>query len=181
MPALVTTVSPTKTAEPIEVPSDVSTRVGPRNHVSDGDPDPRAILGSVSWPTVKYGKYLGCSRYHQPRSVGGSSDAVFRCQQCSIIPILDITTVRYFAPETGQFEFAATTSVGSAFQIRHIVSFTGCGPCFFWAHRRSGKFTVHLTFRRLLKRFYSNSHIPTSSTDIIQVVVLAVVASLRLL
>jgi len=124
---------------------------------------------------------MNAANHYAAPPVGGSSDAVFRCQQCSIIPILDMTTVRYFVPETGQFEFAATTSVGSAFQIRHILSFTGCGPCFFWANRRSGKFTVHLTFRRLLKRFYSNSHIPTSSADIIQLVVLAVVASLRLL
>jgi len=35
------------------------------------------------------------------------------------------------------------------------------------------------TFRRLLKRFYSSSHILTSSADIVQPVVLAVVAPLR--
>jgi len=33
-------------------------------------------------------------------------------------------------------------------------------------------------FRRLLKRFYSSSHILTSSTDIIQLLLLAVVAPL---
>jgi len=35
------------------------------------------------------------------------------------------------------------------------------------------------TFRRLLKHFYSSSHILTSSADIIQLVILAVVAPLR--
>ena len=33
----VTVVSPAKTAEPIEMPFDISTRVGPRKHVLDGD------------------------------------------------------------------------------------------------------------------------------------------------
>ena len=36
----VTTVSPAKTAEPIEIPFGVQTRVGPRNYVLDGSPDP---------------------------------------------------------------------------------------------------------------------------------------------
>jgi len=35
----VTLVSPTKTAEPIEIPFWLRTRVGPRNHVLDGSPD----------------------------------------------------------------------------------------------------------------------------------------------
>ena len=39
---LVTTVSPTKTDEPIEVPFGLWTRVGPRNHVFPGE---GAILG----------------------------------------------------------------------------------------------------------------------------------------
>jgi len=33
-------VSPAKMAEPIEMPFGLWTRVGPRNHVLDGDPDP---------------------------------------------------------------------------------------------------------------------------------------------
>jgi len=37
----VTFVSPAKTAEPIEILFRLRTRVGPRNHVLDGGPDPR--------------------------------------------------------------------------------------------------------------------------------------------
>jgi len=37
----VTILSPAKTAEPIEMPFAVWTRVGPRNHVLGGGPDPR--------------------------------------------------------------------------------------------------------------------------------------------
>jgi len=37
----VTIFSPTKTAEPIEIPFGVWTWVGPGNHVSDGGPDPQ--------------------------------------------------------------------------------------------------------------------------------------------
>jgi len=43
-------------AEPIEMPFGLRTRVGPGNHVLDGDPDPpweRAILGEGR-PIVKY-------------------------------------------------------------------------------------------------------------------------------
>jgi len=36
----VTVVSPAKMAEPIEMPFSLCTRVGPRNHVLDGGPDP---------------------------------------------------------------------------------------------------------------------------------------------
>jgi len=36
----VTLVSPAKTAEPIEMPLGLKTRVGPGNHVLDGGPDP---------------------------------------------------------------------------------------------------------------------------------------------
>jgi len=36
----VTLVSPAKTAAPIEIPFGLGTRVGPRNHVLDGGPDP---------------------------------------------------------------------------------------------------------------------------------------------
>jgi len=36
----VTLVSPAETAQPIEMPSGLRTRVGPGNHVLDGDPDP---------------------------------------------------------------------------------------------------------------------------------------------
>ena len=33
-------MSPAKTAEPIEMPFDLRTQVGPKNHVLDGGPDP---------------------------------------------------------------------------------------------------------------------------------------------
>ena len=33
-------MSPAKTAEPIEMPSGLTTQVGPANHVLDGGPDP---------------------------------------------------------------------------------------------------------------------------------------------
>jgi len=36
----VTLVSPAKTAEPIDIPFGLRTRVGPGNHVLDGVPDP---------------------------------------------------------------------------------------------------------------------------------------------
>jgi len=36
----VTLVSPVKTAAPIEMPFGLRTRVGPRNYVLDGGPDP---------------------------------------------------------------------------------------------------------------------------------------------
>jgi len=42
----------------------------------------RAILytdGNISRPAVKYREYPACGRYSQPDSVGGSSDAAFRC------------------------------------------------------------------------------------------------------
>jgi len=38
----VTIVSPAKTAEPIEMPFKLWTRLGPRNHVLDEGPDPHA-------------------------------------------------------------------------------------------------------------------------------------------
>jgi len=44
----ITLVSPVKTAEPIEMSFGFWARMGPRNHVLDGGPDPpmgRAILG----------------------------------------------------------------------------------------------------------------------------------------
>ena len=47
----VTLVSPSKTAEPIEMPFGLLARMGPRNHVLDGVPDPPwegAILGKLA-------------------------------------------------------------------------------------------------------------------------------------
>ena len=49
----VTIVSPTKMAEPIEMPFGLWARMGPRNHVLDGVPDPRwegAIFGERGGP-----------------------------------------------------------------------------------------------------------------------------------
>jgi len=40
----VTIVSPAKTAEPIQMPFGLWTRVGPGNYVLDGDPDPNAKI-----------------------------------------------------------------------------------------------------------------------------------------
>jgi len=42
---------------PIEMPFGLTTRMGPRNYVLDGGPDPRwegAILGRKGLPIVKY-------------------------------------------------------------------------------------------------------------------------------
>jgi len=58
----VTLVSPAKTAEPIEMPLGLKTRVGPGNHVLDGDPDPPAWKGTIfrakGRHIVKYGDFL---------------------------------------------------------------------------------------------------------------------------
>jgi len=54
-------VSPTKTAETIEMPFGLWALVGARNHVLDGGPDPLwegAILGGKRRPIVKYGDTL---------------------------------------------------------------------------------------------------------------------------
>ena len=56
-----TNVSRAKTAEPIEVPFVLWTRVGPRSHVLDGDPDSPMQWGNLrgkGWPIVKYGDLL---------------------------------------------------------------------------------------------------------------------------
>jgi len=39
-------LEPAKTAEPIQMPFGLWTRVGPGNHVLDGDPDPNAKINS---------------------------------------------------------------------------------------------------------------------------------------
>jgi len=55
----VTLVSPAKTAAPIEMPFGIGTRVGPRNRVLDGGPDPPMGRGNFEGrkghPIVKYG------------------------------------------------------------------------------------------------------------------------------
>ena len=52
------TSEPCKTAAPIEMPIGLGTRVGPRNHVSDGGPDPPMGRGNFEGrkgrPIVKY-------------------------------------------------------------------------------------------------------------------------------
>jgi len=53
----VTLVNPAKTVEPIEMPFELRTRVGPGNRVLDGDPDPPwegAILRGKGRPTVNH-------------------------------------------------------------------------------------------------------------------------------
>jgi len=42
------TMSFTETDEPIEMPSGMWTRVGPRDHVLGGTPNPQAILGAFT-------------------------------------------------------------------------------------------------------------------------------------
>jgi len=53
----VTMLSHAKTAEPIEMPFAVWTRVGQRNHVSDGGPDPlcewEILRGALSAPQME--------------------------------------------------------------------------------------------------------------------------------
>ena len=58
----VTLMSPAKTATPIEMPFGLRTRVGPRNHVLDGGPDPpwkEQFWGGKGCPIVKYGALCG--------------------------------------------------------------------------------------------------------------------------
>jgi len=71
--------------EVIEVPFELLTRMGTRNHVVVGvriHPGGGIILGwDISRP-VKYRKYMACGRYFQRYSVGSRSDEAFRCQYC---------------------------------------------------------------------------------------------------
>jgi len=60
----VTIVSPAKTAEPIEIPFGLWTRVRPRNHILDGGPDPAwegSILRGKERPIAKYREYYPCA------------------------------------------------------------------------------------------------------------------------
>ena len=60
----VTLVSPTKTAEPIEMPSGLRTWLGKSDHVVDGGSDPPwegANFGVNERPIVKYRNFLPCS------------------------------------------------------------------------------------------------------------------------
>jgi len=54
----VTLVSPAKTAEPIEMPYGLRSRVDPGNHILDGGPDPPQWEGTIlrrkGHPIVKY-------------------------------------------------------------------------------------------------------------------------------
>ena len=66
----VTLVSPDKTAEPIEMPFGLRTRVGPGNHVLDGGPDPPHGKGQF-WgkgaPIVKYrDSAVTCAKIAEP-------------------------------------------------------------------------------------------------------------------
>ena len=60
----VTLVSPAKTAETIEMPFGLRTRVGPGNHVLDGSPDPMGrgnFEREKGHPIVKYRDILRSS------------------------------------------------------------------------------------------------------------------------
>jgi len=46
-------------------------------------------FGGISQPSVKYKEYPAHGPYSQPYSVGGSSDAAFRCQYSSNVPLTD--------------------------------------------------------------------------------------------
>ena len=64
----ITLVSPTETAEPIEIPFGLRTRMGPGNHVLDAGPDPPwegAILWGKGHPIVKYRDTLWSSEQEQ--------------------------------------------------------------------------------------------------------------------
>ena len=71
------------TAEPIEVPFGLWSRVGPRNHVLSGARIPREKrnFGETSPPArCKVEGISGMQLiYYLPYSVGGSSDAACRC------------------------------------------------------------------------------------------------------
>ena len=47
-----TFMSPAKTAEPIEMPFQLKTRIDPRNHILDGGPDPSKGRGTFDGESV---------------------------------------------------------------------------------------------------------------------------------
>jgi len=51
-------LSPAKTAELIKIPFGLWTRVGPRNHVLDGDPDPSCAKTTLCGKRYLQGKWL---------------------------------------------------------------------------------------------------------------------------
>ena len=53
-----TVVSPSKTAEPIEMPFGLRTRLGPRNHDFDGGPDPPWENGNLEVAIVQFADAL---------------------------------------------------------------------------------------------------------------------------
>ena len=63
-------MSPAKTAAPIEMPFGLGTRVGPKNHVLDGGPDPPMGMGNFEEgkgrPIVKYRDTLRSSVQKRP-------------------------------------------------------------------------------------------------------------------
>ena len=98
----VTLVSPTKTAEPIEMPFRLRTREDPRNHVLDGGPGPLMgrsnFKGGKGWLVVKYRDTLRSPvREQLKRSIcrlgcglgwakGSTSSIVFaRWRQCTLM------------------------------------------------------------------------------------------------
>ena len=60
-------------AEPSEIPFGAQTRVGPRNHVLSGGPDPQRE-GAIVWDIVQLAEYLACSRYSQQCSLSRPSN-----------------------------------------------------------------------------------------------------------
>ena len=86
---LVTITNCAKTAEPIEMLFGVWTRVGPRNYVPGGKPDPQ-WKGQFSGQLPAHGEVYGTSDVSQCYSLGGSSDAAFRCQYCINLLLLSL-------------------------------------------------------------------------------------------
>jgi len=77
------------------MPFGVATQLGSRNHLLDRGPDPPgkvAIWGTSIQPIAKCREYAypSCSQYYQHYSVGGSSDAAFRCQYCSNLYVCNV-------------------------------------------------------------------------------------------
>jgi len=79
----VTIVSPAKTAEPMEIPFGIWTRVGPRNHVLDGGPDPHTLMDDFERQRGRTTTCLDMSggRYTQSYSPGA---ALVRCR-CRLV------------------------------------------------------------------------------------------------
>jgi len=94
------TMNRAKMAEPIEMPYEVLTYVGPRFHILDMDPDPLwegEVLGNICLPIVKYSSYLApqygynihascCSGHYTARAHRGQLHSPPRGLWCGLFP-----------------------------------------------------------------------------------------------